>query len=424
MTEYFLGIDLGTSGARLCVIDDNGQRIFFNRAPEVQTVSVKAGYHEQQPEDWWQSVTGLINSIPGFVRQYIRCISVDGTSGTALLCDAAGQPTSPALLYNDNRAVKEAASIRRLAPDSTGAQGTGSSLAKILWLLNHGYSGRHALHQADWIAGKLCQSWQYSDTNNALKLGFDPVSQQWPDWLEQLPAVQPLLPDVLQPGTTINKLSAELATQFGLQPDVAVCAGTTDSIAGFIATGASRTGDAVTALGSTLVVKVISDQPVFAAEYGIYSHRLYDQWLVGGASNTGGAVLKQFFTQEEMDKLTSQLKPEQSTDLDFYPLPATGERFPLNNPAKKPEITPVADRLIFFQALLEGIAGVEKLAYEKLAELGCPYPSRILSTGGGAKNRAWREIRSNLLQCPVLEPLETEAAFGAAKLAQRGCDDR
>ncbi|HID81848.1 MAG TPA: carbohydrate kinase, partial [Thiotrichales bacterium] len=184
--------------------------------------------------------------------------------------------------------------------------------------------------------------------------------------------------------------------------------------------GASHSGDAVTSLGSTLVIKLISDKPVYSANYGIYSHRLGDQWLVGGASNSGGAALKKYFNQQEMDALTPQLKPQHPTELNYYPLPGTGERFPFNDPNMKAKINPVADRLKFFQGLLESIARIEKMGYEKLSELGCKYPERIFTTGGGAKNSAWREIRSSVLQRPVLIPEQTDAAFGSALLARRG----
>jgi sugar (pentulose or hexulose) kinase len=65
--------------------------------------------------------------------------------------------------------------------------------------------------------------------------------------------------------------------------------GTTDSIAAFLASGANKAGQAVTSLGSTLAIKLISKVPVDDSEKGIYSHRLDDTWLVGGASNVGCA---------------------------------------------------------------------------------------------------------------------------------------
>lgn len=129
-----------------------------------------------------------------------------------------------------------------------------------------------------------------------------------------------------------------------------VCAGTTDSIAAFLASGAKDVGEAVTSLGSSLAIKMISVNRVDAVEYGIYSHRLGDQWLVGGASNTGGAVLKQFFSDEQLRELSNQIIIETSTDLNYYPLTKPGERFPINDPNFQPRLDPrPADDAVFLQ---------------------------------------------------------------------------
>ena len=77
---------------------------------------------------------------------------------------------------------------------------------------------------------------------------------------------------------------------------MAVVAGTTDGCAAFLASGASEAGDGVTSLGTTLTLKLLSATPVFAPQFGVYSHRIGDQWLAGGASNSGGGVLASLFS--------------------------------------------------------------------------------------------------------------------------------
>ena len=116
--------------------------------------------------------------------------------------------------------------------------------------------------------------------------------------------------------------------------------GTTDSNAAALAAGISEPGDAVTSLGSTLVLKVLSDEPLSSSRYGIYSHRIGDNWLVGGASNSGGAVLRQFFNDIELVELSLQIDPARPTGLGYYPLPSTGERFPYNDPAMQARMQP------------------------------------------------------------------------------------
>lgn len=76
----------------------------------------------------------------------------------------------------------QAERIAAIAPAQTGVHGTSSALAKLLYLLDGGLSGevRHAVHQADWIAGRLAGRHGVSDENNALKLGYDPVTRTRP----------------------------------------------------------------------------------------------------------------------------------------------------------------------------------------------------------------------------------------------------
>ncbi len=429
-TPLYIGIDLGTSGCRAIATDANGQ-------PQAEaSVTLPAPNRdgprcEQNPALWWQAssdcLAQLLQHIPA---SEVAAIAVDGTSATLLLTDADGRPLGPALMYNDSRATQQAARISAVAPTDTAAQGPASALAKLLWLQTEGRTkqARHALHQADWIAARLSGRFGVSDINNALKLGFDPQTNTWPDWLDTLHIPRSLLPEVVTPGTPLAPLSTANARRFGLPADTLVVAGTTDSSAAFLATGASRPGEAVTSLGSTLVLKVIAGQPVFAAQYGVYSQPLIiddqQRWLVGGASNSGGAVLRQFFTDRQMRELTPRLRPARRLCLEYYPLPAPGERFPVNDSQLVPCMTPRPDDdTRFFQALLEGISRIEKRGYDLLAELGAPYPVSVRSTGGGTGNPAWTAIRHSLLGVPMLTAKHSDAAVGAALLARSGATE-
>jgi sugar (pentulose or hexulose) kinase len=177
----------------------------------------------------------------------------------------------------------------------------------------------------------------------------------------------------------------------------------------------------VTSLGSTLVLKVLGERPISAPQFGVYSHRFGDLWLVGGASNSGGAVLRRFFEDEQLRGLSAGMDPERETGLDYYPLPAAGERFPVNDPALAPRLSPrPADDRVFVQGLLEGIARIEAQGYGLLRDLGAPQVRRVLTVGGGASNPVWTRIRQRLLGVPVVPAAHQEAAFGAARLALWG----
>lgn len=423
----FLGIDLGTSGVRAIVIDSSGNIVSQVRTEYPHS---SAFHSDSHPENWWHAVVhvieGLLYGSPQLARAIVS-ISVDGTSSSVLICDENGLPLHEALMYFDRRAVQQAKRIQAVCPQHNPAAAITSGLAKWLWLQeNCHWQGRyHLLHQADWIAGKLAGRFDFSDENNALKSGYDPLQKCWPDWVKTLVSDMDALPNVLPAGIAVCTLSETIANQFGFDESTIIVSGTTDSTAAVIATGASDVGDAITSLGSTLVLKVISDRPVSEAEAGIYSQPFGNVWLVGGASNSGGSVLRQFFTDTQMAEYQQKINVNQETQLDYYPLPEEGERFPLNNPQMKSRITPrPKNDVIFFQGLLEGIANIEYLGYTKLHACGAPWPNSIRTTGGGSKNTAWKLIRQNKLKLPMSEVQQIEAAYGSARLARRGWADQ
>ncbi len=417
-----LGIDIGTSGCRACVLDTRG-RVLARAAARLPAPLRNGPQVEQDSRHWWKAVENVLAQLRERVTlREVMSIAVDATSSTLLLCTAKGSPLGPALMYNDTRAVNEARRIAAVAPAESGAHGPSSSLAKLMVLLKGRNAKRacHALHQADWVLGTLTGRYGLSDENNALKLGFDPVGRCWPDWLQSLGIESALLPTVLPPGTDAGTIEPSLAEKWQFSTGTRIIAGTTDSTAAIIATDA-HPGEAVTSLGSTMVLKVLSTRPVFAPQYGIYSHRLGDHWLTGGASNTGGAVLLQYFSTGELDELTQQLDPRCATGLDYYPLPARGERFPVNDPELEPRLHPrPAERSVFLQAILEGMAGIELRGYRLLESLGAPYPEAVYTMGGGAANPAWSEIRKQRLGIPLLRPAYPDAACGSARLALKG----
>jgi sugar (pentulose or hexulose) kinase len=420
----YIGIDLGTSGCRACVISTDGI-IVAEHTLRLPTPWRDGDEVFQDPNSWWdglaQLLGGLLDKLTDEQRINIESLTIDGTSGTVLLADEELTPQSVALMYNDSASIVEAERIAEFAPADSPARSTTSGLAKLLRLLPDYEADIRVHSQSDWLLHRLLGRRSTMDSNNALKLGWDAVKCEWPAWMERLELPNSVLPEVVPAGTPLGTIAPEVAEYFGLPDSLTICAGTTDSTAAFIASGASLPGEAVTALGSTLVLKVVAKQPVFAPEYGIYSQPLGDLWLVGGASNSGGAVLRHFFSDQQMASLSEQINPDLPSGLDYYPLPATGERFPVCDPQWQPRLTPrPTNDARFFQGLLEGISRIEKMGYDKLAGLGAPYPVSVRSNGGGARNDAWTRIRGEMLGVPMLPAMHSEAAYGAALLARNG----
>ena len=405
----YVGIDFGTSGARAIAIDAVGQVVAETRCQ----------YTSPQPdaEAWRQTLWALLDQLSREVCQRVGALAIDGTSATVLLCDLNHSPITQPLLYNDPRG-----GIPRVAPPTSPAHSATSSLAKALWwchnLPRQTLDQAHYLvHQADWLSSLLHGKPGISDYNNALKLGYDPQALGYPDWLRALEIIA-WLPQICAPGTSNGPILPQVAQRFGLPLTCLIKTGTTDSIGAFFASGASALGDAVTSLGSTLVLKLLSPVAINDSPSGIYSHRLGQQWLVGGASNTGGAVLSHYFSRAELGALSRQIQTQQPSGLDYYPLLTSGERFPINDPTLVPRLTPrPSDPTHFLHGMLESMARIEALGYGKLTALGGGTIRRVYTAGGGCQNLAWQRLRSQALGIQLVPSLHTEAAYGTARLA-------
>ncbi|MDY0049119.1 MAG: FGGY-family carbohydrate kinase [Halothiobacillaceae bacterium] len=417
-TGRYLGLDRGTSGLRAALLDEDGQLVGLWRLPS------SPGEPRDEARLWWRDLITLLHRVAAQCPlDGVRALAVDGTSGTLLACDCNGEPLAPALMYDDLRASAQAGRIAMQAPADSGAHGAGSSLARLLWLLEHARlpASFFLQHQAEWLTGRLLGRYDLGDENNALKLGYDSRTARWPHWLEALSVPRPALPTIHPAGTPLGRIDLQAAKLTGLPADTLVVAGTTDSLAAFLATGAKDEGDAATTLGSTLTLKILSARPVFDPARGVYSHRLLGRWLAGGASNTGGAVLASLFDPLMLEQLSRRIDPRRRSCLDYMPLLRPGERFPVNDPTLAPRLHPrPVDDARFLHGLLDAMARIEAQGYRVLESLGAGTPRRLYTTGGGARNPAWSALRERALGCRLNTPEHDEAAVGAARLAQRG----
>ncbi|KAL5563101.1 hypothetical protein UlMin_032848 [Ulmus minor] len=418
--RLYLGMDFGTSGARFALIDKQGE---VHAEGKREYPLYKSGETMDRTRSWKETLFSLLEDVPGHLRELITSISIDGTSATTLILDSnTGEPLWRPFLYNES-CPDALPTVKSIAPANHTVCSGSSTLCKLVFWWERESSNKKSavlLHQADWLLWLLHGKMGVSDYNNALKVGYDPELDSYPSWLLSQPYSQ-LLPSVTAPGTSIGHLKEDIRSQFGFPKDCVVCAGTTDSIAAFLAARATQPGKAVTSLGSTLAIKLLSTTRVEDARFGVYSHRLDDKWLVGGASNTGGAVLRQLFTDEQLEKLSEHINPMESSPLDYYPLNTAGERFPVADPKMAPRLHPQPESDVeFLHGILESIARIEAKGYGLLKDLGATEVEEVFTAGGGAKNEKWTKIRERVLGLPVSRATQTEAAFGAALLALKG----
>jgi len=444
--RYFAGFDLGTSGARISIIEP-----FESSFRQVHTQAVRWNGAYDDPDAWWNAIETLLQGA-SVELQAIQAICVSGTSASCLLVDNENVKVSRwPRMYNYDIQEAEVSEyvtkktlqlLDKYAPPRHTARAPTSSLAKLLaWAIERPLSTKEVLcHQSDYISMRLLGSTvPKSDWHNCLKLGYDVRQLAWPDWLltclKDVGISQTVIPSkVVSPGYPLGTIDPSTAQQLGLSTKTVIVGGTTDSNAAFFAAAGTTPsfGTAVTSLGSTLAMKQLSQTYVEDADRGVYSHRFpnfvnkdEEAWLVGGASNVGCAILRQLdFSNEELAELSLLIDPEIDSPLTYYPLTKRGERFPVADSEMKPVLEPVPpSRKDFLHGLLQSIGNVERDGFVALQELGASPPTIVYTCGGGSMNDMWRRLRERLLterfgtSIQVCTAESTEASFGAALLA-------
>ena len=421
MSPLALGLDLGSSGLRLALAEAGGD------GPARLLIETSGPYPGSfnDPEAWRLGLIALAWQLPAELRQRVGAIAIDGTSGTLLLCRPNGSLLPGALgqaLPYHRACPEQRETAHQICGDHTSPAASASgSLARALHLLHQAAQcseGPELLlrHQADWLMGWLLADWRWGEEGNNLRLGWDLERSQWAGSLADQPWAK-ALPAIRASGTVLGPLAATSSAALGLPQDCLVVTGSTDANAAFLAADPQE-GDGVTVLGTTVVLKQFTAAPINAS--GISCHRIDGRWLAGGASNAGAGVLSRFFSDAQITELSRQIDPERPTGLDLLPLPAAGERFPVDDPALEPRLEPrpVSDAL-YLQALLEGLTAIEVQGWRRLRSLGAPALRRVITLGGGAHNPQWRQLRQRALGVPVLNRPQLTAAMGMARLALR-----
>ena len=426
-----IGIDAGTGGGRALAVTTSGEVAAAARKSfPPPRGGLPRGWHEQDPESWWKAAESCLAEIAGRLgkrAEAVAALAVDGTSGTLVCLNGAGEAVRPALMYNDARAAAEAEELCGLAAGHCRRHGyrfaSSFAAARILWLLRHEpqtvAATRWFGHQADYIAARLGARCGVSDYSNALKTGYDLFEERWPDWVGAREGMGERLTEVVAPGARLGELSPPAASATGLPAGAAVVAGATDGTAAFLASGAHRPGEDNTTLGTTLVFKRLARRPAASPDGLVYSHKLPDgYWLPGAASNTGGEWIGVQFPGQDPAALDRRAAPLLPSALTAYPLARTGERFPFACPGAEGFCDPEpASDLERYAANLQGVAFTERLAYEVLEAAAGPGDGAVYATGAAARSDVWLQLRADATGRTFHRPACPESAFGSAVLA-------
>ncbi len=426
---YFIGIDIGTQGARVILLSATGQQIMSKEAVFPLTENSR---EEQDPEMWWQCcvalLTALINNIQDRpIRKKIKGISVTSTSGTIIPIDNNYRPLHRAIMYSDGRSAAEAKKCKEIAERENvvgyTAFNSSSGLPKMCWFINN-YPERvpklyKFIHAADFIIGKLCGIYEITDYTNVLKSGYNLHQMEWPEYISRHLGIQPRwLQKVIPSGEPIEYLKTDVAEALGLPDNIVIAAGMTDGCASQVASGAVAPGQWNTTLGTTLVIKGVVKNEIIDPEGAIYNHRHpAGYWMPGGASNTGADWISTLFTGNDLAALNEAAAAVVPTGYLAWPLLQKGERFPFIAPGVKGFWPENVSKDIMFAAGMEGVAFIERYAFEKIASLSGEEINGIFSAGGGSNSELWLKIRSAVMNKPVYKMQNVSGAAGAAILA-------
>ncbi len=196
----------------------------------------------------------------------------------------------------------------------------------------------------------------------------------------------------------------------------------TDSCASQVAAGADRPGRFVSVLGTTLALKGVTTDLVRDPTGAVYSHWHPDGWwLPGGASNTGGAALKEHYGGADLAALDHRASEHGPAGFVCYPLVGSGERFPFVQPDAVGfrEGSP-DDDVDAYRATLEGVAFIERLGLAHLAALGGCLEPPLAVAGTASRSPTWNAIRATTLGVSLVLPARAGTSFGACVLAATG----
>jgi len=406
--DTLIGIDVGTTGVKGVAIDRDG-RVLATATAEYPLSRPQPGWSEQEPEDWWRAAQECLARLPegpvGFSGQMHGLVVLGGD----------GDVLRPAILWNDQRTVAEAAEIEeriglaRLIELTGNRALTGFTAPKILWLRRHEpevYSRiRHVLLPKDYVRYRLTGELAIDAADASGTVLFDVRRRAWS---EEVCAALEIPLEWLPP--------AHESTEIG---------GAGDQAAAALGVGIARPGPASVVLGTSGVV--FAALPGYAhdarARLHVFCHAVPNMWHAMGVmlSAAGSASWLRAVLGGEPAELDGEAERWQPgvEGLLFAPYLA-GERTPHPDPDARGAFTGLSarhDRGALWRAMLEGVAFGLRDSLELLRELGA-HPETARASGGGARSELWLRIVASVLALPLeLTESEEGSAFGAALLA-------
>ena len=439
--KYLLGIDIGTTGTKILLIDlAGGIKSDVNLAATL--ISSQSNWAEEDPHEWWRNVC---QGIPDCLRMAnvdakdILAVGVSGMVPTLIPINRDGNPLRLSIQQNDSRAFAEVDEFKTHVNENEIFKSTGSMITqqsigpKLLWLARN---EPDTLKNTTWVMG----SYDYInfrltgnpsvERNWALESGlYDLHKKDWIDELLELSMVQrDQLPPVRRPDEVIGRVSKSAAAETGLMEGTPVVAGSADHVASAFSAGVRQNGDLLIKLGGAGDILYSLDTMVMNRSLYFDFHVIPDLYLLNGCMASSGSIIKWFRDQLGSGMDYSQL------DAESWDIPAgsdgllllpyfLGEKTPLFDPHARGVFFGLSlrhTRAHLYHAILEGISLGFYHHIRVLEEAGLKI-QRVRVANGGAASKLWRQITSDVVGFP-LEGVENHSgsSMGAAFVAGMG----
>jgi xylulokinase len=435
----YLGIDLGTSGVKLVLVDQ-AQRVVAQATAELDVSRPQPLWSEQDPEDWWRATGKAAAELRrAHARELsaVRAIGLSGQMHGATLLDARGRVLRPAILWNDGRSGEACRELERRLPRIRDITGNlvmpGFTAPKLLWVAEHEpevfAQTARVLLPKDWLRLRLTGEYASEMSDAAGTLWLDVAARRWSEEVLEATGLGPdAMPRLYEGSEATGELRPEVAAEWGLGGGVVVAGGAGDQAAGAVGAGVVEPGQGLLALGTSGVYFAAGRAFAPNPDRGVHAfcHALPGRWhqmsvILSAASCIGwiaalcaaedeAALLSEI---EEADRLPGELL--------FLPY-LSGERTPHNDPHAKGVffgMTHDTTRADLGRAVLEGVAFALADGQAALVEGGDEIET-LAVIGGGARSAYWGRILASVLDRELRYCADAEVgpAFGAARLAR------
>lgn len=454
MPSRFLGLDIGTSSVKACVVDERG-RTTAGASEPLRLRAPRPGWAEQDPKDWWKAAVRVIKRVTGGSgkgkhsrgrRPAIDAVGLSGQMHTSVFLDGAGKVIRPALLWCDGRTTAQCHAIaERVTPEQmrtwvSNPPVEGFTLPKILWLRDTEPAAFARLAKVllpkDYIRMCLTGVMAAEPSDASGTLLFDVARMRWSDEMSSaMDLPSGLMPDIGGSSEVLGRITAKVAGLTGLAEGTPVVGGGADNACGAIGVGAVAPGAVVVSWGTSGTVLSPTEKPVVdpGMRAHTFCHAVPNTWYVMGVMLSAGAAFA--WHQRELAQELAKKKdaatllnreaariPIGAEGLTFLPY-LQGERTPHRDADARGAfvgLSLVHTRAHMTRAVLEAICFGLRDCQEIIAGLGLAVPE-ILFTGGGAKASFIRQLEADISGRPVV-PVDQEEgpAFGAALLGAVG----